>query len=143
MKTVTIDQFLGFHPCYSEKKIRSIAGEKQEWTALEVLRMKKIPAKDRLWSVLRDEFIDAPILHEFACLCAEEALKLDENPDPRSVNAIVVKRAWLRGEATEEELSAAREAAWSAAAAAAREVAGAAARIRLIDMLIALLEGGV
>ena len=33
------------------------------------------------------------VLHEFACLCAEDALALIPNPDPRSVNAIAVKRA--------------------------------------------------
>ena len=59
------------------------------------------------------------VLHEFACRCAEDALALVENPDPRSVKAIRVKRQWLRGEVTDAELKAAREAAawavWEAA----------------------------
>jgi len=48
--------------------------------------------------------LDAAILHEFACRCAEEALKLVVNPDPRSMAAIAAKRAWLRGEITDDEL---------------------------------------
>ncbi|MCP4640231.1 MAG: hypothetical protein GY851_07360 [bacterium] len=62
------------------------------------------------------------VLHEFACWCAEEALKLVV-PDPRSVRAIEVKRLWIAGRATDGELAAARAAAW----AAARDAAGAAA----------------
>ena len=46
-------------------------------------------------------------LHEFACWCAERALKAVENPDPRSIAAIEAKRKWLRGEIADDELSAA------------------------------------
>lgn len=54
-------------------------------------------------------------LHEFACMCAERTLSRLENPDPRSVAAIEAKRAWLRGDISDSELAAAREAAWYAA----------------------------
>jgi len=84
------------------------------------------------------------VLHEFACWCAEQALLLmragGDEPDARSWNAIVVKRAWLCGQASDSELAAARaaagDAAWAwdaagaaawAARAAARAAAGAAA----------------
>ena len=70
------------------------------------------------------------ILHEFACQCAEDALALVAEPDPRGVAAIDAKRAWLRGEITDEELdaawAAARDAAWNAASAAARDARAAA-----------------
>jgi hypothetical protein len=62
-------------------------------------------------------------LHEFALWCAEQALALIPNPDPRSRNALAVKRAWLDGEATDAELDAAGAAAWAAAWAAARAAA--------------------
>jgi hypothetical protein len=71
------------------------------------------------------------ILHEFACQCADDALALVDNPDPRSVAAVAAKRKWLRGEITDEELDAARAdawAAWAAAAATADDAADAAAR---------------
>jgi hypothetical protein len=70
-------------------------------------------------------------LHEFACRCAEAALKTAKVEDRRCWEAIVTKRRWLNGEATDEELYAARaaalDAAWAAARAAARDAARAAA----------------
>ena len=76
------------------------------------------------------------LLHEFACRCAERALTNANVTDERSWNAIKVKRAWLKGEATDKELAAAweaareaaREAAWAAASAAAWAAARDAAR---------------
>lgn len=75
-------------------------------------------------------------LHEFAIWCAEQALALipDDQRDPRSAEALRVKRAWLDGNATDEDLAAARAAAGAAALAAA----GAAQNRRLEDMLSAL-----
>ena len=69
-------------------------------------------------------------LHDFALWCADRALrrerKAGREPDPRSWRALRVKRAWLAGRASDEEL---REAALAAYAAAydAAEAAEAAA----------------
>ena len=145
MKTITYEQFLKIDPYYhdgSEKHalMAAIAARREHWSALDILELSEIPAEDRLWYVLREELIDAPLLHEFACRCAERALSRIENPDPRSVRVIEVKRSWLRGEATDEELAAAWGAAqdaawgfawngvWNASHAAAWEAARAAAR---------------
>ena len=61
----------------------------------------------------------------FAAWCAREALKLIENPDPRSVAACDVAERYANGEATDAELTAAgaaaRAAAWDAARAAQTE----------------------
>ncbi len=55
-------------------------------------------------------------LHEFACWCAEQALlQAGHELDPRSWVALEVKRKWLKGEVTDEELALARDAAWIAA----------------------------
>jgi hypothetical protein len=71
-------------------------------------------------------------LHVFACTVAEKALlaeqKAGREPSKRSWQAIKVKRKWLEGNATNEELSAARSAAESAARSAARSAAESAAR---------------
>ena len=132
MKTVTVEQFRKFGPCWLETvegrgKFARIAAIKNEWTALDVLNLPDVSAQDKFWSVLREEFIEAPILHEFACRCAEYALSFVESPDPRSIAAIEAKRKWLRGEITDAELyaamaaarDAARDAAWYAASDAA------------------------
>lgn len=138
MKTVTVEQFKSFRPCWLETAegradFARIAAIRDEWTALDVLNLPDVSAADKLWSVLRKEFIDAPILHEFACRCAEYALSFVDNPDPRSIAAIEAKRKWLRGEITDKELDAARAAARDAASDAARYAAWYAARTAAWD----------
>ena len=134
MKTVTVEQFKSFRPCWlkaakGREKFARIAALRNEWTALDVLNLPDVSAQDKLWSVLREEFIEAPILHEFACRCAEYALSFVESPDPRSIAAIVAKRKWLRGEITGAELYAAWDAAWDAAQVAAQVAAWDAAQV--------------
>ena len=85
----------------------------------------KIASSERraLWQ------IDATkLLHLFACWAAENALKDAKVTDERCWKAIKIKRQWLGKKATDEELAAARDAAWAAASAAARDAARAAAR---------------
>ena len=164
MKTVTVEQFRKFRPCWLEtaegrEKFARIAAIRNEWTALDVLNLPDVRAEDKLWSVLREEFIDAPILHEFACCCAEYALSFVESPDPRSIAAIEAKRKWLRGEITDAELDAARtdaelyaaqaaawDVAWAAATAAAwaaeSNTTGDAALEHEVEILRELLEEG-
>lgn len=139
MKTVTVEQFRKFGPCWLEtaegrEKFARIAAIRNEWTALDVLNLPDVSAQDKFWSVLREEFIDAPILHEFACRCAEYALSFVESPDPRGIAAIEAKRKWLRGEITDAELAAACDAAWDAAHDAAMYVARIAARVAAQDV---------
>lgn len=129
MKTVTLEEFKRFGPCWlgtpdGRERLEAIGGRKEAWTALDVLDLpeEEVSPADKLWAVLRPEFIPEETLHEFACRCAEEALKLVKNPDPRSVAAIEAKRRWLRGEIGDEELAA----AWAAARAAARAATDAA-----------------
>ena len=139
MKTVTVEQFRKFGPCWLETaegrgKFARIAAIKNEWTALDVLNLPDVSVQDKFWSVLREEFIDAPILHEFACRCAEYALSFVESPDPRSIAAIEAKRKWLRGKITDAELDAARGEARDAAHDAAMYAARIAARVAAQDV---------
>lgn len=80
------------------------------------------------------------ILHEFACRCAESALKATKVEDPRAWKAIEVKRAWLRGEAFDRDLDAASSAARATARAAARDAAWDAARDAQNQMLESMLN---
>lgn len=48
------------------------------------------------------------LLHEFACLCAEHALRKVGVRDERPWKAIKMKRAWLKGEVTDEAFREAR-----------------------------------
>ena len=67
------------------------------------------------------------VLRAWGCDCAERALKKAKVTDERSWNAIKVARLYNKGEATKEELDAARAAARDAAWDAARDAAWAAA----------------
>ena len=60
-------------------------------------------------------------LHLFAIDCAERALSKIDNPDPRLIKALEVKKKWMKWGVTDEELREAMEeaAAWAAAAARA------------------------
>ena len=140
MKTITYEDFVSFNPCWltDEEERNEHADQlaryramRDEWSAIDILRLDEVDAKDRLWLVLREELIDAPILHEFACRCAERALSRINKPDARSVAAIEAKRKWLRGEISDKELVAAMDAAlaasWPSASNAARDAAMAAA----------------
>ena len=131
MKTVTPEQFKEFGPCWLEtaagrQRYARVAAMRDEWSALDVLALDGVSNKDKLWAVLREEFIDAPVLHEYACRCAEYALTFVREPDSRSIAAIEAKRKWLRGEISNDDLTAAWDAAWDAACDAARDAARAA-----------------
>ena len=131
MKTVTPEQFKEFGPCWLEtaagrKRYARVAAMRDEWSALDVLALDGVSNTDKLWAVLREEFIDAPVLHEYACRCAEYALTFVREPGSRSIAAIEAKRKWLRGEITDAELDAACDVAWDAARAAADAAAWAA-----------------
>ena len=133
----TYDDIMSLYPCY-DPAARGLCDRTWRGTALDVLRHSAVSAQDKLWLVLREGWIPAPVLHEFACRITEQALARAGNPDPRSVAAIAVKRRWLRGEATDDELAAASDAAWAAARAAVW-AAGDADPDAQVDLLIGLL----
>jgi hypothetical protein len=127
LKTFTYDEIMSWEPCYDPAE-RGYCARDWTGTALDILRAEQVSHEDRLWIVARSEVLPDRLLHDFAIWCAEQALALIDDPDPRSLKALEVKRAWLDGNATDEELSAARAAAWAAARAAALDAAWAAAR---------------
>jgi hypothetical protein len=131
---ITADMIIEWEPCesYTPEMIREGIGDGK--TPLEICDLN-IPAGDKLWVLLREEIIPAKDLHELACQFAEGILHRERaagrEPHPESWNAVEVKRRWLAGEATDEELSTAGSAAsataWAAASAAAWDAAWATA----------------
>ena len=108
----TIEDIRALNPCYDPARFLP-----EDWTgtALDILRVESCPPEDRLWVVLNEGWIDDRTMRLFAVWCAREALKLIDNPDPRSVAAVNVAERFANGESTAEELAAARAAAWAAA----------------------------
>ncbi|MCI9544918.1 MAG: hypothetical protein HFE93_12220, partial [Acutalibacter muris] len=102
MKSISLEEFKGFRPCWLEttagaRKLEEIGSRKERWTAMDILDLpeSEVSAEDKIWAVTKTGLIEEEKLHEFACRCAEEALKLVKDPDPRSVAAIEAKRKWL------------------------------------------------
>lgn len=116
MKKITIELIRSFSPCYDpvsglyrhgESVNQGYLPEDYEATLLEFLRHPEIPAQDKLWLVLRRDFISDKTLRLFAVWCAREAMKamkLVDNPDAASIDAINVVERYANGKATDEEL---------------------------------------
>jgi hypothetical protein len=106
-----------FHPCYDPSKV--ITDENEELPIKDWVQKyrKLVPANDIIWLLLREEFISEKDLILFSVWCARESLKLIENPDERSVEACNVVERYANGEATKEDLLAARVAAHDASTA--------------------------
>ena len=128
MNSVTIEQALDWNPCagYNRERITGLFAGRENLTILDILALD-IPAADRLWAVLRNEFFTDEQLHTLACDFAEHVVHLCGD-DPRPQAAIDAKRAWLRGEISAAAWAAASAAAWDAAWAAGRAAGRDAAR---------------
>ena len=112
-----------FDPCYDPSELGSKESEYLPIiVAVEKYRDKCKNKEDIVWLLCRKEFMNEKDMRLFAVWCAREALKLSENPDQRSLNACDVAEKFAYGEATREQLDAARAAARYA------DAAGAAAR---------------
>jgi hypothetical protein len=121
LRALTWYDFKEFEPCYDpQEKYGDFSG-----TILDILKDKRIPAKDRIWAATRKGMLDDRTLRLFACKCVREVWHL--LTDKRSRKAVEVAERYAVGEATSEELDAARAAAWAAAWDAARAAAWAAA----------------
>ena len=127
--------------CYDADRLASLYD--RPMTALEVLTRKdglwaQVSGEDRLWTVMHEGVIDERTLRLFACDCAERAVSRIKKPDARSLAAIEVARRFANGEATADELDAARDAAY-----AASNAARAAERRWQVERLVGMLrEGG-
>ena len=146
MKTkINYRDLVAMGPCYHPNDI----GIKSKYSAsipdfIKIYRDKVKNKEDIMWVICRNAYMTDKDLRLFAVWCAREALKLVDNPDPRSVNACDIAEKYANNGATDEELAAAwdaaraaaRDAAWDAA----RDVARAAAWDTQIDKLITYFE---
>ena len=116
----------GYHLTDAEHLIDWISGNQLFEAEIEgeILQGDNKVACRKMRLVRRVDSWNDKTLRLFAVWCAREALKLIDNPDPRSVNGCDVAEKYANGEATEEELDAARAATWDAAWAAAWAACG-------------------
>jgi hypothetical protein len=120
MKTLSNEIIRKLKPCYDPAKIG--IPENEELSVIDFVtkyRNTVNSPNDIIWLLCRPEFMSEKDMRLFAVWCAREALKLVEDPDPRSIEACNVAERYADGEATKEELSE----AWSATCKTARDVA--------------------
>ncbi len=146
MKTINNELIRSFSPCYDPSEY--VTDENETLPILEWVEKYRtvVPDEDITWLLCHKEFMSDKDLRLFAVWCARKALSLIDNPDPRNIEACNVAERYANGEATDEELEAARAraadvandpaaytaaywATYSAAARAARVVAYFAARV--------------
>jgi len=128
-KGATIKDIMAFGPCdrYPEERLRKLVmkscGKIKRVYAEDVLRVKLDKPDDYAWLLFRPEFIGERTLHQIAIFCWEKIARpiWEKNypNDKRPHDAVEVKKLWLDGKASDEELDAARAAAMAAARAAA------------------------
>jgi len=114
---------LSKNPCYDPTRYLP---EGWKGSVKGILRHRDIPAKDKLWVVLRKDLIDDKTLRLFAVACARRALTRIPDPDPRSIFACDVAERVANGIATRKELALAYTYATDAATTAYATAAAAA-----------------
>jgi hypothetical protein len=103
------------HPCYDPSDIGIPEEETlpiKEW--IEKYRNVVKDKEDILWLICQSIFMSDKNLRLFAVWCAREALKLIKKPNITIINSCNVAERFVNEEASIEELTIAREAAWNA-----------------------------
>jgi len=125
MPRVDIKTVMAWQPCsdYTEDDVLGLFAVRDTIDERDILALD-IPTEDKLWVLSRNHFVDEKILRLTTCRAARRALALVKNHDPRSIAAMEVAERYAVGNATDEDLIAARVVAEAALA----EVPAAAAR---------------
>lgn len=125
------------NPCYDPSEV--VKDENEELPVKEWVAKYRNLVKDKsdiIWLLCNKLYMSETDMRLFAVWCAREALKLVDNPDPRSITACNIAEKYARGEATEEELTDARSDAFLTVSGDAEVAAEVAARDAQIDKLM-------
>lgn len=119
---VTYASIKALQPCYDPIKFIP-----EDWSGsiTDILKMSTVPAKDRVWVTVREQFMSIDQLRKFALFCARQCEKHTTDPRVKACNDTT--QAYLQGEATLGQLQEARRKATHAATAYATATAYAAA----------------
>ncbi len=119
MKVISNKIIRRLNPCYDPSEV--VKDENEELSVKEWVAKYRDLVKDKsdiIWLLCNKLYMSEKDIRLFTVWNAREALKLVDNPDPRSIEACNVAERYANGKATREELLAAREDAWDATYAA-------------------------
>ena len=134
MWTTTLNKIKEHHPCTSgwKRLLKHLGKTEADDEPLSLLTILKSNGfDDALWCLRAVEGHESE-MRLFAVWCARQVQHLMN--DERSILALDVAEAYAHGEATEEELTAARDVAWAASWDATGAAAGDAARDAASDV---------
>jgi uncharacterized protein YjbJ (UPF0337 family) len=123
---ITVELLRKWDACYPDERLRELVGD--GLTPVQVCDLPDVSVSDKLWVLLREDILSARTLRLLACTWAERVLPVFERERPGDVrprDCLAVARRYAEGQATGEELAAARGAAWAARDAAWDAAAGA------------------
>ena len=109
LKTFTVNDMREWRPTHNPA---SYFGEDWEGTALDFLLQNHFDHDDRIWMALH--MVDGRTAALYAVWKARQVLALVDNPDPRSMAGCDVGERYVNGQATLEEVSNAKIAAYAA-----------------------------
>lgn len=118
MRTVSVEEIYNWNCCWLEKadgesRLANSTNGVTTWSAEQVLDIENATALEKLWVVLRQDFLDPEIIHELllyygSCLienAVDEGIYIDE----RLVYAMDAKEDWLTDQNIIQELDDARK----------------------------------
>jgi hypothetical protein len=134
---ITMADIRSFGPCYDPIKY---IPESWKGTAIDILKMKNVPSRDKVWVVCREKFLDAGLIRCFAVAQAKTCRKQIKAGNKKEFDRILrVCLRFVNGKATQDELYAARAAAESSAEFAAESAAWSAARAAVWSVAVKML----
>jgi hypothetical protein len=106
----TVSEVLLWHPCkrYPQHRIEGLWNGRVALTGLEISDLD-ISLPDKLWALLREQVLPTRSLRTLTCDWAERTLRAAEMEEKYGAT-IEVGRRFIRGEATHDDLEAARAA---------------------------------
>jgi hypothetical protein len=108
---ITMQSLRSHDPCYDPVKYLP---ETFSGTALDILRHRSIPPKDKTWAVLRSEYLSDKLLRLFAVQQARTCRKYIPAKERAEFDRILkVVERFAKGKATDAERIQARSDAWA------------------------------
>ena len=116
MRGYTIEEAWPMCAYYSKRQLEKLYAGREKLTALDFLELP-LPDEDKLFILLRPEVIPERENNLLSCAFAERVVHFAGSP--KAYELLRIKRLWVEGKATDEELAVARRDAVIARAGAA------------------------